>query len=497
MSFYDGIVRTPFPSANMIVGKQGVGKSTFGKLNIEVDFSSGDYCCIDLSDFGKCENACYAIPNFHTELYNRFNAILKSHEQTFKPIKYKPKAFPTTVYVPAVRGIPNKLPSIFRPYRISFQDLEFSEFILLCGFRGDEVAVELLELAWSSKTDDETFEAFIKRAILMAGYGSIIAKIDDRSFEVNTAERRSFAPLLRRIKRLWDSSLICNRGDPLALDLNAIMLDKTKIHSFSMAYIMDVDIQYTIYSYLLRRVHTLRIQPEVEYPKLSILIREVHKLAPSGSDVAHEGQRTSRIHLSILVRDCRHISTWLYMDTQDHRSVYWKVWSGVIYSWFIFRSDKIIVTDLGQQFSIPDSVAYDIPNYDIGFCATKFDVIRGSCLYRLPLSLIKDYTEQFMFLWDKLKGSYTQWDMKFSNTEELIKLSVPERANEELGASQKKWLIKNVRTWMDYIGEHGSTSVERLCRLVGITTETFYANHKNSEVFKQYLDCSQGIISKK
>jgi hypothetical protein len=481
----------------MIVGKQGTGKSTLGKSITENDFISGEYCCIDLSDFGKCENACYAIPNYHKEIYNRFNAILSNHDETFERIKFKPRSFPTVVYVPAVRGIPNKLPSIFQPYRISFQDLDFEEFILLCGFRGDEVAVELLELAWSSKKEDETFEAFIKRAILMAGYGSIIVKVEDRTFQVNTAERRSFAPLLRRIKRLWDSSLICNRGDPLALDLNAIMLDKTKIHSFSMAYLTDVNIQYTIYSYLLRKFHTLRIKPEVEYPPLSLSIREVHKLAPSGSDVSHDGQRTSRIHLSTLVRDCRHIGAWIYMDTQDHRSVFWKVWSGVVYTWFIFRSDKIIVTDLGQLFSIPDSVSYDISSYDIGFCATKFDVVRHPCVYAPPLSLIKDYREQFMFIWEKLGGKYKEWDFMFYDTDELIKLSVPEQAQAEVDINEKKLYDRYIDDLMWICENYKDITIEKFCEMKHITIPTFERHIKPKDNFKQYLVLNSGIISKK
>lgn len=495
MGMYSGVVKSDFPSANMIIGKQGVGKSTLGRCIIEDDFESGEYCCIDLSDFGKCENACYAIPNFHTEVYDSFNAKCFSHDNSFVSVKFVPKAFPTIIYVPAVRGIPNKLPNIFQPYRIAFQDLEFDEFILLCGFRGDEVAVELLELSWSGKKDDESFEEFIKRAILMAGYGSIIAKVDDVSFQVNTAERRSFAPLLRRIKRLWDSSLICDRGDKLALDLNSIMLDKTKIHSFTMAYLSDVNIQYTLYGFLLRRIHTMRIRPQVEYPLLSLSIREVHKIAPSGSDVL-EGQRISRYYLFILVRDCRHVGTWIYMDTQDHRTVYWKVWSGVLYTWFIFRSDKVVVNDLQQQFYIPDSIAYDIPKYPVGVCATKFDDIKSPCVYPPPRSLVKDYREQFMFLWEGMKGGYRKWKFEFSDTGELIKLSVPEQPQAKLGARDRKWYDKIIEWTMWYCNKHLSIIIDDVCAAHHITKEQF-GIIRSQEKFKNFLVVNNGVISEK
>lgn len=487
--------RTEFPAPTIFCGKMGTGKSTRLKRMAEDEHNAGN-CVIDLCDWGRFENACYAIPNYHSGLYDKFNYIITSWDKKAEPVSFKAKYFPVTVYVPAVKGIQKTLPNFFQPFRIIFQELTFHEFIILCGFSGNETAVEILELSWSSKKKHDTFEDYVKRTIRMAGYGSLIVKVgDESSFEVNTAERRSFAPLLRKLRALWDSGLICDEGDELALRIDDIMRDKSKIHSFSTAYIEDVRIPFLIYGFLLRRIFSLRLKQAEKYPNLAVCIREVQKIAPNWAEF--EGQNISRSNLRAIIRECRDLKLWLYMDTQDPRDLDRSLLSK-IYTWYIFNSDKVVVDWLGKYFWIPDSVANAIPRLTIGMCCTKFKTIHVPTIYPPPLSLVKAYDEQFVVVWEKLKGGYKDWNIEFVDTDDIISFTIPEKApKEKLSKREKNWVRKYIATWMRYVEKHGNTSLNELCELVDITKPAFYEHIKDHEEFLKFLDYSNGIVSKK
>jgi len=487
--------RTAWPSANIAIGKQRTGKSTTLKYICEVQHLKGD-CCIDLLDFGRHENACYALANTHVGAYDRFNFINRNQDKTWQNRDFKPREFPTVVYVPAVRGMPLRLPSIFQPFRIVFQDLSFEEFLALAGFRGDEVSCDILQIGWGGfETQEVSFSAFVKKILMIAGYGSFIGKVDGKRIEVNVAERRSFAPLFRQLLLLLNSNLLCDRGNSLALDLDAIMQDTSKIHCFSMAYINTISIPYLIYGYILRKIYSLRLKAAEKYPNLSMFLREVQKVAPFS--IRYPGQEMSREALSALVKECGDLKTWLYMDTQDPRSIDWNLQGTVIYTWFIFRSDKIIVSWLRERFDIPDWIASSLPKRDVGMCAIKFDDVKSVVLIPPTLSLIKHWSEQFVVLWEKFKGEYRDWDIRFVSADNLITLEVPDKPEDVVSHKELSQFERHVLTWLEFIEQTGGpANLENLCKLVHITTNTAYSHITKLESFKKYLVLNNGIVAK-
>jgi hypothetical protein len=458
-------VKTPFPSVTCVIGKIGSGKSTRLKRFAEQYFEEG-HCVIDLCDFGGFENACYALPNMSHEVFNHFNAILLASGK--QPVYFQPRAYPMIMYIPATRGIENTMPNFFRPFRIAFQTLEFNEFITLCGFQSGDVASELLEMAWASKPPNEGFEDFVKRAIEMCGYGSLQVEIEGRSrFEVQTAEKRSFPPLLRKLKVLWDVGLICDEGDPLALDLNALMLDTKHIHAFSMGYIDRLDIPYLIYGYIIRRMYNLRKNPRNHYPKMSLIAREAQKLAPY--QVEFPGQEISRACIRAICRECRHLSLWLYLDTQDHIQLDYDVRRRV-FSWYIFLSDKLIVDSLRKIFYLKDTVAYAIPKLPVGLCAIQHKTYAGvPALYLPPLSHVKAYQEKFLELWDRRGTGMKTWDIEFPDSNSIIRFEVPNAMDTPLGKRETTLVYKYLNMLKKLLARYnGEIKLSEYADIIGL-----------------------------
>jgi hypothetical protein len=492
-------IATVFPSVTTIVGKIGSGKSTRVKRFAEQFLEEGR-CVLDLNDHGGFENACYALPNRSKEVWENFNSVLSAVGRP--PINFQGKEYPTICYVPATRGLPKRLPDFFQPFRIVWQTLEFSEFITLCGFQSTDVAVELLDLAWTSRPKGERFEDFIKRAIKMSAYGKLNVTIEgDLTMGVPTAERRSFPPLLRKLKTLWDLGIICNEGDKLALDLHAIMMDNKHIHSFSVGYIADrIDVPFLIYGYLLRRVYNLRKNPDTHYPKMSMMIREAQKLAPYV--IEYEGQTISRACLRAIGRECRHLNLWVYMDTQDQIQLDFDL-RRKTFTWYIYLSDKLVVDLLRKLFYIPDTVAYAIPKLPIGFCAVYHKTYMGvPSIYLPPLSHVKRYDEKFMELWQTAHNGkrWKVWDIDYPDSNDVISFSIPsdsERANDVTSKSAKRLINKYILFLVGLLKKYKSIGVKEFIQMISVEETYFDTSIRFNEEFKRQIKVENGIATLK
>jgi len=488
-------IATPFPSLTMIIGKIGSGKSTRVKRFAE-QFHEEGMCVVDLCDFGGLESACYALPNKSEEVWNNFNAVLNAGGRP--SIKFTGRAYPTICYVPATKGLSKRLPDFFQPFRIAFQTLEFNEFITLCGFQSSDVAVELLDLAWTSRPKGETFEGYVKRAIEMSAYGKLNVTIDgEKTMGVPTAEKRSFPPLLRRLKTIWDLGIICNEGDPLALDIDKMMKDNQHIHAFSMGYITDrMDVPFLIYGYILRRMFNLRKNPEKRYPKLALLIREAQKLAPYV--IEYQGQEISRACLRAIARECRHLNMWVYMDTQDQIQMDFDI-RRKVFTWYIYLSDKLVIDMLRKLFYIPDTVAYAIPKLPIGFCAVYHKTYMGvPVIYSPPLSHVKAYHEKFLELWQREHGNthWRNWDIEHPDSNEIISFEIPsenDRAKDVTNGNARRLITKYATFFMGLLRKYKEYDVDEFIKMINVEKTYFNQFIRLHDEFKKNIVIKKGI----
>jgi hypothetical protein len=483
-------VSTTFPVVTMVIGKVGSGKSTRLKRFAEYRIEQGTNCVLDLNDYGGFEGACYALPNTNREVWENFNAVMMASGN--QPMRFVGRAYPTIQYVPATRGVPTRLPVFFRPFRIAFQTLEFDEFITLCGFQRGEVATEILELAWLSRPHGERFENFIRRAVEMCATGSIRVRIRaDKDLEVPTAERRSFPPLLRKLKVLWDLNLLCDEGDPLALDLHEMLMDTHNIHSFSMAWIDRLDVPFLIYGYLIRRIYNLRKNPQNRYPNLYMIVREAQKLAPY--QMEFDGQEISRACLRALARECRHLSTWIYLDTQDQSSID-PILRRQVFTWYIFMSDKVVIDLLRGLFYMADTVAHAIPKLPIGFCAIHHRTYSGvPSVYLPPLSHVKAYSEKFLELWTQRHGVWKDFKITFPDSEDVIQFQLPSSEPEDYLAKpptrkEMQVIHRMVLTAKNYIAQRSKTTMKEMASLFDVTPQYLYNRFLGSAEFLSLMD---------
>ena len=392
---------TAFPSDTLICGNKGMGKSTKIKERCEWHFLRGDVC-FDMLDFGRLENAFYYFPAQNRRLKNIHAKRIKAiHPQAVLKDSWEPQGFPTDVYFPAVSGVNRRLPDIFRPFRISFSDLSFDELLILVGGHLTDYGKSLINLAWLhiEKQKNPTLDNLTKEVVGYAKKGHALIDGD----KVPIADMRIATPLIRRLNDLQQTGILCDKDDPLALDLDKLMRDNSAIHSFTMKFLPRLEYAFLIYGWLCKRLYTLRMERH-GYPELCMFFREIQMIAPASP--SFDGQHISTKYLRMLSSEGRDLQIRMFYDTQKPMKVHKEI-REIPQVYHMFQLDRNDIEAFGKIFYIPDSVATATTRYKIGFCTTRnaMDVykINANIIYAPPRSWCKEPEDDFIQLWKKRK----------------------------------------------------------------------------------------------
>ena len=392
---------TTFPSDTLICGNKGMGKSTKIKERCEWHFSRGDVC-FDMLDFGRLENAFYYFPARNRRLKNLYAKRIKSvHPNAVLKDSWEPQGFPTDVYFPAVSGVNRRLPEIFRPFRISFSDLSFDELLILVGGHLTDYGKSLINLAWLhiEKQKNPTLDNLTKQVVGYAKKGHALIDGD----KVPIADMRIATPLIRRLNDLQQTGILCDKDDPLALDLDKLMRDKSAIHSFTMRFLPRLEYAFLIYGWLCEKIYNLRMERH-GYPELCMFFREIQKIAPSSP--SFDGQHISTKYLRMLSSEGRDLQIRMFYDTQKPMKVHKEI-REIPQVYHMFQLDRNDIEAFGKIFFIPDSVATATTRYKIGFCTTRNAMddykINANIIYMPPRSWCKEPEDDFIQIWKKLK----------------------------------------------------------------------------------------------
>lgn len=431
-----------YPHDTLITGEKGSGKSVLVKTFLENFFTRGDSCVIDLLDMGRLENCYYYFANPYTYLYEIYYGRVKRLHPNYSVKIPIPDAFDTEVFFPAVSGVDEDLPDIFTPFRIPYHDLSFDELNILLGGNLTEVGSNLLNTAWMNLENkpDASLERLTNDVVDYACEGSV--RIKGRV--VPMANMNIAMPLIRRLISLHRTNLICGRDDEYALDLDRIMRDTSKIHSFTMRYIQEVEYKFLIYAFILKRIYNLRMN-RGRYPQLVLGIREAQMLAPARIQFA--GQKSSSTYLTTLAAEGRDLNIRGFYDTQAPRRVV-KDLRELPQAFHLFRLDKMALMDFTNLFWIPPAVFTATQRYPVGICTTRTsNGIHANVAYAPPRSWVKHPNEDFLEIWRKagLPTKHFKFDMP-PNLIEIEKVDSAEgkksRDELRLGESHKKVLFK-------------------------------------------------------
>jgi len=385
---------TTWPSDTLIVGDKGTGKSTKLKERAEYCFEKGRIV-IDLVDFGRFENAFYALEGegANRRVYRSYKNLwrtLRPNVEVKEPI---PRSFPTEVLFPAVSGIDEQLPAIFKPFRIPFSEMSFEELLILLGNSITERGKQLLNASWLML--DNKKDRSIKSLITVVKEISKKGRIMFDGDALPIANLSIGVPVLRALTQLNKTGLICADDDPFRIDLDAMMHDKSQIHSFTMAFLPEIEYQYVIYGWLCKKIYTLRMRGD--YPEMALIMREVQKLAPSKNK--YEGQNISRKYLTELASEGRDLNLRMYYDTQ-HPNKIDKELRFLPQIYHLFRMDRGPLDDMANAIKLHASVVSATQKYPRGLATSK-NGRRVVCYmsYAPPRSWMKQPTNDFIKIW--------------------------------------------------------------------------------------------------
>jgi hypothetical protein len=428
----------------------GTGKSVQTKKLLEMAYLRG-WKVIDLADLGRLENVFYSLPNEATWMYDRFFETMrkwkKKKQQLFlyKEGKLKkeevypwaPQTFPVECFIPAVPETTERLPSVFKPFRILFRDLELEEVRILLGKLTRDQS-EAVDHVWYGLPASRKFEDFMSRLEDLVADSRV--RIKKKRYEI-CDDKQSYS-LFKKADRLNQLGIISDdKNDPLLLHLDDIMKDTKTISSFSFFNVRDDNVIYLLYGFLLRKIYAMRdeqIRGFWTYPELAIGIREIQNIAPSRGQTGsftYEGQRISTESLIKISREPRDVKIRIIADSQDPGAINPTV-RGKFTTIHIFRVNRKTLTQLEDLLYIDRKTYNNIQNVGPGFHAVRIvpneknirdkTGLHYPILMKPPRSWCKKPEDLFFKIWQERGYEFKTW--KF---EEIVSRLVVE-SNKEM-----------------------------------------------------------------
>jgi len=423
-----------FCSPTCSFGRIGSGKSV--RVRWVMEYFYGEYKLIDIFDDGRLENVFMCFPNPYRKQYEALQEVNPNWE---------PQGYPTECFIPASPGIPDRIPTIFKPFKIVFSDLTREEFLILLGKLSiqEEVAMDVLWNLLVEKAKDLVhFPEFVAKSQDVLGDGFL--KVGGRVKRI--ADDSTCFSLLLKLDRLNKLNILCEPTDPLALDLDTIMWDKKNVTCFSFAFMDSKNARHIIIGYLLRKIVSLRkAQRFGKYPPVVITHREIQKSAPARgkkSSYAFEGQSRSLEYLKEIVEEPRDIQVRLNADTQDPMKLDSDVRKGFVTK-FLFSMDLAVLSSLTTHFYLDNKTFIGIQKLGIGECAIKtlpdpHDPdnrigVQFPVLAMPTKSWCKSPGDQFFQVWKKHGGEFynPKKELKLAGPKDVISIKTISREESE------------------------------------------------------------------
>lgn len=392
---------TPWPSGTMVYGSSGMGKSYLLHWLLEFFYARGSKI-VDVYDEGRFEN-CYAyFPNSNFIPSDMFPHI-------------EPRGYPLECFVPMSESLPSKLPSLFKPFRITFSDLKKEEFIVLLGSLSRPQR-DLISVAWRKRKKGMCFVDFFK--LIHGLIADSRVKIGKQVLEI--CDNRSGLALLLKLDRLHQSGLMCDTSDPLALDFDKIMRDNKTITSFSFAFLEDRNLRHLLWAFILRMIHSMRKARQYSaYPELCLVHRELQKNAPArgkGLSTVYDGQKLALESIRAIIEEPRDPGIRVIADSQAPMKIDSEIRKGFA-THFIFQMDRLVVEQL--PFWLDPKTTVGVQLLGVGVCAIKTRPERGNPLNRFGIqfpayipptrSRCKEHDDLFFKIWKDAGLHFNTW----------------------------------------------------------------------------------------
>ena len=189
--------------------------------------------------------------------------------------------------------------------------------------------------------------------------------------------------LISLVASLQKSGLICGNENPYALDLDKVMRDKKRITTFDFAG-LDFRLSFLILVAILRQIISLRTGGKKKYPKICLVIPELHFIAPASrfiSPLAVAGFSSLPL-MQFLSSQGRILGIKLIADVQNPATCAYPVLQN--FSWWVLtcmhRKSAAYIDE--NIVRLPKDVVFSIPKLRMGLCSV---VKTGERRYWHPL----------------------------------------------------------------------------------------------------------------
>lgn len=462
---------THYCSHAISYGASGTGKSVHTKSCAE-KFYNGipeeqipPHKIIDIYDEGRLENCFYAFENPDDWMFK-----LRKY-RTGEPNEiWNPQAYPFECYIPVCPTTPKKLPSMFKPFKIAFNNLDEAEFQILLGTLSS-YQKSVITLAWDQINPNTTFQEFIN--LMKDLVSDTKLKIENKVIDI--CDDRTGIIILQKINKLNKLGLISDKADELSLNLDKVMRDKETITSFSFTFLEDQNIRHLLWGYLFRRIYYLRMKKKYyQYPDLALIHRELQNNAPARgkkSSLSYDGQGISLEFIKKIIAEPRDVGVRLIADSQDPLKIDSDVRKGFT-TRFIFRTDQAIVNSLCNQFWLDDKTRRGIQSQQIGVWTLKGIPephnpmnkygIQHKCTFPPPLSWCKKPGDLLFKIWKSKGLAFNTWSFKKAKSIISVKILTKKEKKEILTFKQKSLYEHYLSILKVVIGANPGISIKEL-----------------------------------
>ena len=349
--------------ATLFTGGQGAGKSTSLETVTEDRIARG-HKIIDLVDFHKAENVMYDVPDQSDLAERREELGLDVGFAEYDPpdveilTPLSPDLSETRVPVDQEDD-----ESIVKPFTIPASELTFRQLVML--------------LPHTTKTHENYLRSAHQKLSNSDRDWTLRDVADVVRNETNAGEQVC-ERIERSLRTAQNKSFIRDTECPHALEWDPIMKDAGTVSAFTVHMLREPTDQLMVLSYLLdciydERKRLLRERRLPEFPTMSVVMRELHKLVPrqkseQDNESTIEGYMIDT--MSELISLMRHVEMELIGDTQKFRQQLSPQVSGLFHRVFCFRGQKPDIRKVFQTRVSPRGDPEEkISQYDDGVCA--------------------------------------------------------------------------------------------------------------------------------
>ncbi|MFC7134341.1 MULTISPECIES: hypothetical protein [Salinibaculum] len=249
------------------------------------------YKWISLYDDGRNETPMIALPNEDPAIHD----VLDEFGQ-------EPRGYETTVFVPAVESLPDKLPANHEPFSIGLNALSPE---LVAQLAGEEISSEstqrrIQKALSEARGADGSVEALIDRLQTYADETTAEVQVtglrdeddlddaedEDATHSYHMGEDELLSNIAESLMLLAAEGLLRDSGAETNIDMREIIADNESVAVLNANFVTD-SLKYLLTDLWLQLIYRARDQ-DPRLPRVALEIRELKDLAPSKlGDSAH------------------------------------------------------------------------------------------------------------------------------------------------------------------------------------------------------------------